>query len=470
MKRFIAVASLVFAMAGSAVWAVARQDTFKHSDHARLFPVCTSCHAGVQSGEEARLYPAPDVCANCHDGQRERKVDWKGHARVATNLKFSHTEHVENSGEADCATCHGSKASPTWMNVSRAQPETCLACHDKTQQGKGPVVHLATSVRCTMCHVSLKDARSLDAQQIAGLPQPPSHKEAGFLATHKTTTLDGARTCSVCHTQESCARCHANAAGVKVIAALGSTERVAPLVANKKAVYPRPADHNGNNFLTQHGVLARAGVETCANCHTRNSCQQCHTGGNGADQLAQLPVRVAGLAPGVQLKSNVRSAHPAGFANAHGTQAGASGESCTSCHAQKFCSDCHQGADSRKFHPANFASRHAQSVYAGDGDCSSCHNRESFCQSCHTGLGMNSTGKRTTQFHNAQSVWLLQHGQPARQSLESCASCHTQSSCTRCHATNAKGGWGVSPHGSMNAASLKDKNQVACLRCHKSGT
>jgi hypothetical protein len=179
-------------------------------------------------------------------------------------------------------------------------------------------------------------------------------------------------------------------------------------------------------------------------------------------------MRVAGTGPGVDLKSRARTAHPPGFANAHGTAAGAGGESCTSCHQQKFCSDCHQGADSKRFHPANFASRHAQSVYAGDGDCSSCHSRESFCQSCHTGLGLNSTGQRTTTFHDGQSLWLLQHGQPARQSMESCASCHTQSSCTRCHASNAKGGWGVSPHGSMDVAKIKDKNQVVCLRCHLS--
>jgi predicted CXXCH cytochrome family protein len=461
MNRSAVLALLAFAAVSTAVFAIARQDRFEHDVHANLFPVCTSCHAGIASGDAATFYPAAADCAKCHDGKTRREIEWAGPSRVATNLKFSHELH-----EMECSTCHAKAGSTKWMEVARARPEACLECHEP--EGPGPVVHLSAGAECTMCHVQLKDARALAQEQIAGFPQPASHQEPGFLAAHKNTTIESAANCAVCHTKESCSRCHANADNVKVIAALGSNELVAPLVANKKAVYPKPADHKRSGFTTEHGALAQTGIESCSNCHTRDSCQQCHNGSNGADVLARLPMRVAGTGPGVDLKSRARTAHPPGFANAHGTAAGAGGESCTSCHQQKFCSDCHQGADSKRFHPANFASRHAQSVYAGDGDCSSCHSRESFCQSCHTGLGLNSTGQRTTTFHDGQSLWLLQHGQPARQSMESCASCHTQSSCTRCHASNAKGGWGVSPHGSMDVAKIKDKNQVVCLRCHLS--
>jgi predicted CXXCH cytochrome family protein len=466
VKRIFAFASLAFAIVASTLFAVARQDRFDHADHANLFPVCTSCHAGIESGDAAALYPTAADCARCHNGKTRREVEWKGPVRVATNLKFSHEVH-----QIECSSCHAKNGATERMQVARAKPEACFECHTPENQPTGPVVHLAATSECTMCHVPVKDARALAQQQIADFPQPPSHKEPGFLAGHKQATVTSAATCAVCHTKESCSRCHANAGSVKVIASLGSDERVAGLVASKKAVYPKPADHQRANFAAEHGTLAQSGIETCANCHTRDGCQQCHSGSSAADQLARLPVRVAGLAPGVALKkSSARTAHPPGFANAHGTTAGANSESCTSCHQQKFCSDCHQGADSRRFHPANFSSRHSDAVYSGDGECASCHNRESFCQTCHTGLGLNSTGQRTTTFHTSQSIWLLQHGQPARQNMESCASCHTQSSCTRCHATNGKGGWGVSPHGSMNASKLKDKNQVVCVRCHLSGT
>ena len=453
---FLLGAVLLFKLAGA-------QERFDHQKHTNLFPLCTSCHEGVETGTQADLYPAAESCNSCHDGKTERKIEWSGPKRVASNVKFAHPEHFAEAKDDDCGSCHASKPGAKRMSVARAKAETCIACHNKDQKAAGPVVHLAQTNDCTQCHTPLKDARWLSQAQIAAFPEPGTHKSGDFVREHKRTTAQDAQTCATCHTRESCSRCHANAQDVKVIASLGSNELVGAIIARKQAVYPTPTDHQQAGFSDQHGTLAEAGIESCANCHTREGCQQCHSGSSAADRIAALPQR--NTAPGVNLASRTRNAHAPGFAQAHGTTAGASGESCTSCHAQKFCSDCHQGADSKKFHPSNYASRHAQAVYANDTDCASCHNRESFCQSCHNGLGLSANGQRPTQFHNGTSIWLLQHGQPARQNLESCTSCHTQSSCTRCHST--KGGWGVSPHGSNTpSGKLADKNRPACLRCH----
>ena len=463
MKKSIP-AALMFVLAAILLIGLARaQQRFDHEEHANLFPLCTSCHEGVETGSQAELYPAAESCASCHDGKTEKKVEWRAPKRMPSNLSFEHPEHFAEAKDEDCGSCHASKPGAKRMSVARTRAETCIACHNKDQKVTGPVVHLARTNDCAKCHTALKDARWLSQAQIAAFPEPPTHKERDFLEDHSSTTLKDAQTCATCHTQESCSRCHANAQDVKVIASLGSTELVAAIVARTPAVYPTPADHRSAGFTERHGVLAEAGVATCSNCHTREGCQQCHSGRSAADRIAALPQQNA--APGVDLAARTRRAHPEGFGAAHGSTAGASGESCTSCHAQKFCSDCHQGGDSRKFHPSNFASRHSQAVYANDTDCASCHNRESFCQSCHNGLGLSANGQRTTQFHTGQSIWLLQHGQPARQNMESCTSCHTQSSCTRCHST--KGGWGVSPHGSnIPSGKLADKNRPACLRCH----
>src|SRR3989338_1175705 len=129
MKRFIALTSLVIAVVASALWGVARQDRFPHADHAALFPVCTSCHAGIASGEENELYPAPTDCARCHDDQRVPKVDWPGPVRTATNLKFKHPQHEESSGGVECMACHGKDGSTKGMNVARAQPEARFRWH-----------------------------------------------------------------------------------------------------------------------------------------------------------------------------------------------------------------------------------------------------------------------------------------------------------------------------------------------------
>ena len=463
MKKSI-VASLLFILAAVLLLKLAgAQERFDHTKHANLFPLCTSCHEGIETGAQADVFPSAESCASCHDGKVERKVTWSSPKRVASNLKFEHKQHFDDAGDSDCGSCHAAKPGARRMNVAHAKAETCIACHDEDKKAAGPVVHLAQTNDCTMCHTALKDARWLSQAQIAAFPQPGTHESKEFIREHARTTSKDAQTCATCHTRESCSRCHANAQDVKVIASLGSSDLVGAIVAGKKAVYPTPADHRKAGFSDKHGMLAEARIESCSNCHTREGCQQCHTGSSAADRIASLPQQ--NTAPGVNLAARTRRAHPEGFAAAHGNTAGASGESCTSCHAEKFCSDCHQGADSRKFHPSNFASRHAQAVYASDTDCASCHNRESFCQSCHNGLGLSANGQRPTQFHDGQTVWLLQHGQPARQNLESCTSCHTQSSCARCHST--KGGWGVSPHGSnIPTGKLADKNRPACLRCH----
>jgi predicted CXXCH cytochrome family protein len=467
MKRSIASA-LLFILAAVLLFKLAGADErFDHEKHAKLFPLCISCHEGIETGDQAAQFPTAASCANCHDGKVERKTDWTAPHRTATNLKFDHPDHFAEAKDAECQSCHAREGSKQRMSVARARAETCIACHNKDKPAAGPVVHLAAGNDCTECHRPLRDARNLSRARIGAFPEPPSHKTAVFMEQHARTTVNEAATCATCHTVESCSRCHANAKDVKVIASLGSNEIITGLVASKKAVYPTPASHLKAGFTDKHGALAEANSQSCSNCHTRESCQQCHSGNVGADQIARLAVR--NTAPGVDLSTRKRAAHPANFAQAHGTTAGASGESCTSCHAEKFCSDCHQGAESRKFHVANFAARHAQAVYAGENECASCHTRETFCQSCHNGLGLSANGQRTTQFHTGQSVWLLQHGQPARQNLESCTSCHTQSSCARCHSN--KGGWGVSPHGSkIPTGKAADKNQVVCLRCHYSGT
>jgi predicted CXXCH cytochrome family protein len=467
MKNSIASAILFLVAVILLIKLAGAEERFDHEKHANLFPLCTSCHEGIETGDQAMFYPKAADCGNCHDGKTERKTDWTAPHRVATNLKFEHTRHFDEAKDDDCASCHAKQGGAKRMSVARAQPETCLACHNKEQKGSGPVAHLSSANDCAQCHVPLREARHLPRVTVAAFPEPASHKGAEFLKEHARITVKDATTCATCHTSESCSRCHANAKDVKVIASLGSNETVTGIVAGKKAVYPTPADHREVGFYDQHGMLAEAGAQTCANCHTRESCQQCHSGRVGADAIAKLALR--NVAPGVDLSTRRRAAHPANFAQAHGTTAGAGGESCTSCHADKFCSDCHQGSTSRKFHPANYASRHAPAVYAGENECASCHTRETFCQSCHNGLGLSANGQRTTQFHTGQSVWLLQHGQPARQNLESCTSCHTQSSCARCHSN--KGGWGVSPHGSrIPGGKTADKNQVTCLRCHYSGT
>jgi hypothetical protein len=74
-------------------------------------------------------------------------------------------------------------------------------------------------------------------------------------------------------------------------------------------------------------------------------------------------------------------------------------------------------------------------------------------------------GRLGTGFHDAEPLWLLRHGQAARQGLESCASCHEQNQCMQCHST--LGAFKVSPHGpDFDARRAQKRNAAICLACH----
>jgi hypothetical protein len=277
-----------------------------------------------------------------------------------------------------------------------------------------------------------------------------------------------------------------NAASQPIIATLAPDERVARLVSGKPAVYPVPDDHFAETFNRDHGARASDNNARCATCHARPSCTTCHIGRQVNPVIAAMPRREPGGAPGVNLRlvlprrrepppSSVSSAdtglhsprpvkvHDPMFRVNH-KAAAASSPSCATCHEQRFCSDCHRGEVPNRFHRANFVQRHAADSYGRETQCSSCHNTELFCRSCHRETGLASRGRLDAAFHDAQPLWLLQHGRAARQGLQSCATCHAQRDCLACHSTL---GWGVNPHGAgFKAGRLADRNATQCLMCH----
>ena len=80
MKRRLASAGLLTGLGlGAAVFSLTRDDGFPHERHAGLFPTCVGCHAGVESGDTARMVSiTPEECANCHDAVELPAVAWDG--------------------------------------------------------------------------------------------------------------------------------------------------------------------------------------------------------------------------------------------------------------------------------------------------------------------------------------------------------------------------------------------------------
>jgi predicted CXXCH cytochrome family protein len=460
---------IVAALVGAAGITAATQvePPFPHVKHERLFPVCEGCHVGVTTGETSELYPEPASCANCHDGTRESRVTYKPPGKRVSNLRFSHPAHdsltARTGEEATCQSCHAAAVGPpTRMNVEGPQPATCVGCHAHRADA-----HLSAQAVCSQCHVPLASARELSQGRVAGFPIPPWHDRPDFISAHGNLPEAATASCSTCHARQTCERCHANAERVPLIAGLPPDARVASLEKGKHPEYPVPPSHADRNWTTTHGAVARRDITTCDNCHTRPSCTSCHLSapGTSGQVIAALPPARRGAAPGVSVMQIARTVHPPDFATRHGVAASSGALQCTQCHAATTCSSCHAGNDSRAFHVRNFVERHAVEVFGGSGSCQSCHNTETFCRACHQQSGIASSSSMNAAFHNGQPMWILSHGQAARTGMESCASCHRQNDCVRCH--SAVGGWRVNPHGpGFPANRLASRNAASCRWCH----
>jgi len=440
--------------------------TFPHEKHARVFPVCEGCHAGIVSGTVDSVYPSYADCVRCHDGTRQPAISWRSARPRVSSLTFSHARHGEAvtnaSDSTSCLTCHAVTDPPGRMSVAGPNPELCVGCHAHAGER-----HITPTAACRTCHVAITDAPGITAERIAAFPRPGWHDEDGFGAEHGRVATGQAVSCSVCHARETCERCHFNADRIPLITRLARDSRIAAMQLDRKATYPSPSSHQKDDWSRAHGVSALASIQACGNCHTRPSCDACHAGGTGRSRSMISALPGPGVEPGLGVDPATidRAVHPADIVSRHGTLASSGSMACATCHAERLCADCHAAADSRRFHAANFVERHAVEVFASAADCQSCHNTERFCRDCHSSTGIAADGRMRAAFHTGKANWILSHGQAARTGMESCASCHRQNDCIRCH--SASSGWGVNPHRAGFRANLRgEQNSASCRWCH----
>lgn len=488
------------------------QDRFRHTRHANLFPLCTTCHAGVVDAAQA-VWPAPSQCAACHDGVVERRVTWQPRAGPPPgNLRFTHQRHhqavvakrpADSALVRDCAACHNERGTPR-MAVRSAVVGQCIACHGFT----APHVDLPSEA-CATCHVPVGKAPSLTREDIARFPKPRSHDDPGFvLGGHRKqakgpgapgTPRAVAANCATCHLQNFCISCHVNAPEVPEIRALALDAR-SPVVT---ASVPEPPSHASPTFPRTHGRDAQRAGATCATCHAQQSCTSCHVG-TSPRAIAALPAAGPGRGAGVHVGRTPPPSHTREFTERHGGEANARPRACETCHVRDMCLECHRPEGARQseapprqqpspgtqspasplaaaqaigtqatgtrrsgYHPASFVTRHPSSAYSREVNCSDCHNPAQFCQSCHQQSGLVAASRIGQRgYHDAFRGFSLGHGQAARQSLESCASCHAERDCTACHSA-VSGGFRFNPHGpGFNASRARSKNPSLCVACH----
>lgn len=458
------LAGSVMAGALAAGSLAAQQRDFDHTKHAKLFPSCTTCHAGI-TVPGAALWPDPVTCASCHDGTIQKKIPWQPPTELARyNLRFDHTSHAARAANRPtaCIACHAIAGAP-WMAVRPPVAEQCLDCHGVR------TAHLAApDTACATCHLPLAQAPRLTVRDVASFPAPPDHLQPGFggggVIGHGAAARRGmpvAASCAVCHARDFCLQCHVDAPSQATIQGLAPDPRSRAIVAHLTA----PASHADAGFLDSHGRMARNAAQQCSTCHTRESCIVCHAA--RPELAAKLPAAGGGRGTGAVIVRRPPPSHSESFVERHASVARAAVASCNGCHVRADCLECHRpdAARAAGYHPSGFLVRHPAAAYARETSCSDCHNSGSFCASCHARAGLSAQGVLRPGYHDANRFFLAGHGGAARQSLETCVSCHVERDCLTCH--SAQGGRRFDPHGpGFDAARLIKKNPQMCTACH----
>jgi hypothetical protein len=239
-----------------------------------------------------------------------------------------------------------------------------------------------------------------------------------------------------------------------------------------------------------HGELRTVDLATTQQLPTMAACLRCHKEGAEERHCADCHLaRRGGLLETrfehgtlVPAHTGLGDAHGPEFATRHTQEARQVGATCTACHDQSECVACHQGVvKPMAFHPGNYVLSHAIEARRGKPECAACHRAQSFCVGCHerSGLGMRGDTQFDTRdpgraFHPAG--WATagagpnRHALEARRNIASCASCHREDDCLRCHSAEP-GAMRASPHaagwrGSATCRALDRGNRRMCLRCH----
>jgi len=334
-------------------------------------------------------------------------------------LVFSHGRHL-GRGMA-CLDCHADALTSTESKDLLLPGEAvCARCHPIDRAQPERAVTGQPPARCAACHLGWRADVPVD--RIA-LPAP-------------SLTFSHAA-----HATSPCKDCHGDLAAVEL-----ATRDALPTMS------------------------------TCLGCHdgktATRDCTTCHLADPAGRVRTALPDGV--LAPRT---AQLGDAHDPGWGEHHAAAARSPGATCSSCHAERECTECHAGTTkSFAYHPGDYEQTHAIQARRGVPDCTVCHRQATFCVGCHerTGVGARgetdfSPGADDRRFHPAG--WDQRpHAAAAKRNLDACASCHRDDFCLTCH-TAEPGAPRVSPHppgwrGSARCKAMDRKNRRLCLRCH----
>jgi nitrate/TMAO reductase-like tetraheme cytochrome c subunit len=287
-------------------------------------------------------------------------------------------------------------------HVARTMPsEQCTQCHDMEKREATPsegviidhAIHEENGVACAICHNRV------------------AHNE-DFQLTLKSPDGEPNQKHEVYGSMTACFRCHTQGLPVSGPKAPGDCYACHP-----KDMQLKPESHLAEGFFPAgHGDLGKAEAVRVA----------------GVTGESTVSAAVEGEGEGELVQAAEESEEPA--EGGHG-EAGGVGESlgrvdsineCYTCHAEKFCTDCH-GLPMP--HEGGFAGSHAKLGTENPKQCEMCHGPSgTSCDSCHHGTSI--------EHELDTSVpWLNQHMVAVRDvgTAKCIEECHNPTYCARCH-------------------------------------
>lgn len=270
---------------------------FSHAQHvdpkARIDPQtgfrsdCTFCHRFDRAGVLAAM-PSQRECDACHTkpGSTPVRLNAPAAPTQYPGIVFSHAAHFRQkfAWKIGCTTCHSNDGSmPRMIDCvachdqsrrmpAQAQMSNCRTCHMDSREGPLPSDHTRTikpafhtetfrtqhqaqaaevDAKCFACHENIAPHAGGQCALCHQVMKPVSHTARWKDDLHgKYAALDRT-TCSACHQQDYCSRCHSEL---------------------PRSHVPLPLFKNG-----AHAMPAMLDQRACMTCHTfQNTCASCH--------------------------------------------------------------------------------------------------------------------------------------------------------------------------------------------------
>ena len=439
-------------------------------------------------------------------GQAPSSFDHAKHRKVFASCTACHVGAAERGPSiwpdpASCASCHDGTIEKrvTWqpprepprtnlrfehLDHARAavgRPAACVACHQ--QQGAPWMTVVALDAqRCLDCHgvqtahLAAPDTACATCHLPLARASRLTERDVTAFPTppsHKQPGYAGAEG----HRQAaraggaSCATCHAREFCLQCHVDAPERREIQALAPDPRsaaihAELRAPASHDDPGFLASHGNTAQRAPETCAACHTRESCLTCHVATTRV--AARLPAAAPGRGRGAVVMRRRPPSHGTDFAAHHGTAAAAGPAACAACHSRSDCLECHRpdAARAAGYHSPGFLTRHPAAAYARETNCSDCHNSAGFCTTCHATAGLVSRGGPLRPGYHDANNFFIAGHGQAAR--------QSLETCVGCHVEkdcltchSALGSRRIDPHGpDFDAKRLKQKNPQMCTACH----